>query len=110
MTHRGVQKEYVRKSDLKALLNLLQNLLVLVGGDEGDGKTLGTEAARTTHTMQVRIGVGGEIVVDSEVDALDIDTTAKDVSGHADTLVELLELLVPANAVCESAPSPQKHN
>lgn len=100
-----MKKRYVRKSDLEALLNLLQNLLVLVGGDEGDGETLGAETAGTTNTMQVRIGVGGQIVVDGKVDALDIDTTTKDVGGHANTLVELLELLVPANAVGKLAPS-----
>lgn len=44
--------------------------------------------------MQVGVGVGGEIVIDGKVDALDINTTAKDISGNTDTLVELLELLV----------------
>lgn len=44
--------------------------------------------------MQVGIGIGGKIVVDGQVDTLDINTTAEDISGDADTLVELLELLV----------------
>lgn len=44
--------------------------------------------------MQVRVSVGGEIVVDGEVNALDINTTTEDISGNTDTLVELLELLV----------------
>lgn len=53
--------------------------------------------------MEVGVGVGGEIVVDGEIDALDIDTTTEDVGGDTDTLVELLELLVTGNTKEESA-------
>ena len=49
--------------------------------------------------MQVRVSIAGQIVVDGQVDTLDIDTTAKDVGGDADTLVEFLELLVALDAV-----------
>lgn len=48
--------------------------------------------------MQVGIGIGGKIVVDGQVDTLDIDTTTEDISGDADTLVELLEFLVALDA------------
>ena len=44
--------------------------------------------------MQVGISVSGKIVVDGEVNALNIDTTAEDVGGNTDTLVEFLELFV----------------
>lgn len=44
--------------------------------------------------MQVRIGLVGHVVVDGDVDALDVDTTAKDVGGDTDSRLELLELLV----------------
>lgn len=44
--------------------------------------------------MEVGVGVAWKVVVDGEVDALDIDTTAEDVGGDTDTLVELLELFV----------------
>jgi hypothetical protein len=85
---------YVRKSNLEALLNLLENLLIILVADEGDGETLGSETTGTTDTVQVGVGIGGQIVVDSQVDTLDIDTTTKDVSGNTDTLVEFLEFLV----------------
>lgn len=85
---------YVRKSNLEALLNLLENLLIILAADKGDGETLGSETTGTTDTVQVGVGIGGEIVVDGQVDTLDIDTTTEDVSGDTDTLVELLELLV----------------
>lgn len=92
-------KVNLRKSNLEALLNGLEDLLVLVSGNEGDGKTLGAETTSTTDTMEVRVGIGGEIVVDGKVDALDIDTTTKDVSGDADTFVEFLELLVTTDTI-----------
>jgi hypothetical protein len=85
---------YVRKSNLEALLNLLENLLIILVADEGDGETLGSETTGTTDTVEVGVGVGGQIVVDSQVDTLDIDTTTEDVSGNTDTLVEFLEFLV----------------
>lgn len=56
--------------------------------------------------MQVRVSVGGEIVVDGEVDALDINTTAEDISGNTDTLVELLEFLVALDTRWRSANCP----
>lgn len=86
-----------RKGDLEALLNLLEHLLVLVGADEGDGKTLGTETASTTDTVQVGASIAGEIIVDGKVDTLNIDTSAEHISGDTDALLELLELLVATN-------------
>jgi hypothetical protein len=49
--------------------------------------------------MQVGICVLGQVVVDGQIDLLDIDTTAEDVRGDTDTLVEILELLVALDAV-----------
>jgi hypothetical protein len=89
-----MNKDHLRKSNLETLLNLLENLLVRLAADKGDRKTLGSETTRTTDTVEVRVGIAGEIVVDGQVDTFDIDTTAEDVSSHTDTLVELLELFV----------------
>lgn len=44
--------------------------------------------------MQVRVCICGKIIVDSNVDLLDIDSSAKNVSGDADSLLEVLELFV----------------
>lgn len=49
--------------------------------------------------MQVRVGICRQIVVDSKVDTLNVDTTAENVSGDTDTLVEFFELLVSADTV-----------
>jgi hypothetical protein len=88
-----------RERDFEALLNLLENLLVLLAADKGNGQALGTETAGTTDSVQVGAGISRQIVVDGQVDTLDIDTTSKDVSGNADTLLELLELLVAADTL-----------
>ena len=94
-----VDKVDLRQSNLEALLNLLENLLVLIVADEGDGQTFGTETASTTDTVKVGAGIAGQIVVNGQVDTLDIDTTAEDVGGHTDSLLELLELLVTSDSV-----------
>lgn len=49
--------------------------------------------------MEVAVGVGGQVVVDGKVDALDVDTTAEDVGGDTDALLEVLELLVTLDAL-----------
>lgn len=87
----------VRKSNFEALLNLAENFLVILAADERNGETLGTETTSTADTVKVGTSIARQIVVDGQVDTLDIDTTAKDVSGNTDTLLELLELLVAAD-------------
>lgn len=93
----------LRKGDLEALLDSLEHLLVLVAAHKGDGETLGTETTGTTDTVEVRVGIGRQVVVDGKVDTLNVDTTTEDVRGNADTLVELLELLVALDTVGELA-------
>ena len=44
--------------------------------------------------MEVRVGVTWQVVIDGQIDALDINTTTKDISSDADTLVEVLEFFV----------------
>ena len=90
---------YIRKSNLESLLDILENLLVVIVADKGDGETLGTETTGTTDTVEVGVSLSGQIVVDGQVDTLDIDTTTEDISGNADTLVELLKLLVALDTV-----------
>lgn len=71
--------------------------MVLVGADERDGQSLGTESSSTTDTVQVGAGIVGQVVVDGEVDTLNINTSSKDIGSNADSLLELLELLVATN-------------
>lgn len=87
-------KVYVRKGDFESLLDLLQDLLVFFAADERNRKTLGAETTRTTDSVQVRVCIPGQIVVDGKIDTLDIDTTTENIGGNADTLVELFEFFV----------------
>lgn len=94
---------YLRNGDLEALSNCCQHLLVLFLADEGDGQALGAETTGTTHAVQVGIGITWHVVVDSQVDTLNVNTTAEDISGDADTFVKLFEFLVPLDAKWLSA-------
>lgn len=92
-------KRDLRKSDFEALLDGLEDFLVLFRADKRDSQTLGTETTGTTDAVEVRVGISGQIVVDGKVDTLNVDATTEDIGSNADALVELLELLVPSNAM-----------
>ena len=44
--------------------------------------------------MKVCIGVLRHVIVEDNVDTLDVHASTKQVGGHKDTLLEILELLV----------------
>ena len=45
--------------------------------------------------MQVGVGVLWHVVVEDDVDPLDVHPSAKQVGGHQDAPLEVLELLIP---------------
>ena len=47
--------------------------------------------------MQVSVSVLWHVVVEDDVDALDVHSTAKQVGGDQNPLLEVLELLVPSS-------------
>lgn len=94
-----VQIVYLRDCDLESLADSLKHCLVTIAADKGDGKTLGTETTSTANAVQVGVGITWHVVVDSQVDTLDVDTTPENVGSNTDSLVELLEFLVSANTV-----------
>jgi hypothetical protein len=87
---------------LEPALDGRQDLLVGLARDERDGESAGTEATGTANTVEVRVGVARLVVVNDNVDALNVDTAAEDVSRDEDALLERLELPVPLNT--ESRP------
>jgi hypothetical protein len=89
----------LRKLDLEALFDGLEDGLVIWAADKRDTETLGSEATGTTDTVEVGVGLVGHVVVDRDVDALDVDTTTEDVGGDTDAGLELLELLVALDTV-----------
>ena len=55
--------------------------------------------ASPSNSVQVSVGVLGHVVVEDDVDALDVHSTAKQVGGDQNPLLEVLELLVPSTVV-----------
>lgn len=86
---------------IESLLYLTQYLLVLLRCHKTDTQPLGPKSASTTNTVQVRVGIDRQVVVDGQVDALDINTSAKDVSCNADALAEFFELFEAFNTGSE---------
>jgi hypothetical protein len=64
--------------------------------DGGGGTDLGAESARPGDPVEVGVRVLRHVVVEHDVHALDVHATAEQVRRHQDTLLEVLELLVPA--------------
>lgn len=84
----------LRHLGIKALLDFLEHVLVRLVADKADTQPLGTKSTGSTDTVEVGSCISGQIVVDGEVDTFDIDTTAEDVGGYADSLVEVFEFFV----------------
>ena len=84
----------LRNWNLESLFDVLYHLLISLGTNERNRDTLGSETTGTTNTMEVRVSVSWEIIIDGQVDTLDIDSAPKNVGGDTNTLVELFELLV----------------
>lgn len=62
--------------------------------DQVNSQTQVTETTRATNTMEISLGVLGEVEVDDDVDSLDIDTTSQKVRAHqvaTDTVAEVVE-------------------
>ena len=83
-------------------------MAVFIRADKGDGETLCTKAARTTDTMQVGVGIHRHVEVEHDVDLLNVDTTAKKLSGNEDAVSELLETLVDLKSKVQKAVRPPK--
>ena len=49
--------------------------------------------------MQVRVSIRRKIVVNGQVDTFNIDTTSKNISGHANSLIEFFEFLVAFDTI-----------
>ena len=87
-------------------MNLVESCSVFVCADEGDGKTLGTESASTTNSMEVRVCVKRHVKVEHDVDLFNVDTTAKELSGYEDAVSKLLETLVDLKSKVQNAVIP----
>ena len=85
----------------KALLDSIKDLAILLARDKRERQTLRTETTGTTDTVEIRVGIIGEIVVDGDIDLSEIDSSPKDVGGDTNTGFIALELVVALDA-CKS--------
>ena len=99
-------------SHLEPRLDSRHDLLIALGRDERDGKTLGPETASTSKTicqtksihinigevlpdtMQVAIRIRRTIVVDDDVHSFNVNTTTENVCRYENSLLESLECRV----------------
>jgi hypothetical protein len=49
--------------------------------------------------VEVRVSIGGHIVVDGKIDSLNVNTAAENIRCDTDALVEFLELFVALDAI-----------
>merc|ERR1711865_1091858 len=96
---RSSRRETMLSSARQPILDNLQHGVIFFCGYKTEGQTLGSKAASTTDTMQVRVTIIWHVVVDYNVDTLNVDTTAEQVGADHDTLLKLLELLVAVDAL-----------
>jgi len=73
--------------------------LIRIAADKRDTQPFRAEATCATDAVEIRVGVGWQIVVDGKVDALNVNSTTKHIGGDANPLVEFLELLVAFDTV-----------
>ncbi len=57
---------------------------------------LGAESASPGNSVKVGIGILWHVIVENNVHTLNVHATSKQIGGDQDTLLEILELLVPA--------------
>ena len=80
------------------LLNLIQVEPVFIG-DEVDGETKVTETSRTANTVEIRLGVLGEVEVNDDVHCLDIYTTSEEIGADEVTADAVAEVVKDAVSV-----------
>lgn len=87
--------------DFESSLNLRQHLCIFFRRYKRDTESFCTKPTSTSDSVQVCVWFTRNIVVDGDVDALDIDTSSKDIGTDTDSLLECLELFVACNTRCE---------
>jgi len=73
--------------------------LVFLSTHESDSETLGSEATGTANSVEISVGVTGHIVVENDVDFLDINSTAENLCGNKNAMLEFLEPVVDLDAL-----------
>ena len=79
---------------LKSGLDLGQDFLVVLIGDETDAQTLGVEATSSADSVKVLISLFRHVVVNDDVDLFDVNASTQQISTDHDSVLALSEALV----------------
>ena len=77
-------------------------MAVFIRADKGDGEALSAEAAGTADAMKVGVSIHRHVEVEHDVDLLDVDAAAKELSGDEDAVPKLLEALVDLKSIVQN--------
>lgn len=84
----------LRDVDVKPVLHFIQGFCILLIRDKCHCQPLGAEASSSSNPVQVGVRVFRHIIVKNYVDPLNVHPSSKQVCGHKDSLLEVLELLI----------------
>ena len=79
---------------LESTLDLIQDLNILLRGNEWYGGTLCSKSSCSTNSVEILIGIRWHVKVDNNVDLLNIDTSTDKIGCNTDSVLTLLEVLV----------------
>jgi hypothetical protein len=85
--------------DVESLLHILEDNEVFWGAEEGDCESLSSESACSADSVEVGITVSGHVHVEDDVDFLNVDSSPEDVCCHHNSVLELLEVVVPLDSI-----------
>lgn len=80
--------------DLEAVLHIVQSLSVSLVRHKGDSQAFGPKPTSTGNPVQIGVRIFWHVVVEDDIDPLDVHPSAKEVCGHQDAPLEVLELLI----------------
>lgn len=77
----------------KPVLDITEDAGIILIRHEGNGQVFGSKDTRTGHVAEVGVRVLGNVIIEDSVDTLSVRSSAKQIGGHQDPPLEVLELL-----------------
>jgi len=69
-----------------------------------------TKSTRSCYSMQISVSVLRHVVVEDDVDPLNIHASPEQIRGDEDSLLEILELLVPGETILLCHPAVNRNS
>ena len=65
--------------NLKLVLDVVQNILLIISRDEGNCESLGSESSGSSYSVHVLVDLVRHVVVEDDVDLFDINSSSEDI-------------------------------